>query len=68
MLETVLNYGRKDRTVTDRRPADLLEPELEKARESIKDLSDDMGDILTAALYPDTGLSFLKKKYGQKDS
>ena len=62
--EIVLNYGKKNKPVIDCRPADLLEPELDKARESIKDLSDDIGDILTATLYPDAGLSFLKKKYG----
>jgi pyruvate carboxylase subunit B len=65
VLETVLNYGRKNRTVTDCRPADLLEPELEKAREAIKNLSDDIGDILTVTLYPDTGLRFVMKKYGR---
>jgi pyruvate/oxaloacetate carboxyltransferase len=46
------------------RPADLLEPEMDKAREAIKDFSEDMGDILIYALYPISGLEFLKAKYG----
>ena len=46
------------------RPADLLEPEMDTAREAIKDFSEDMGDILIYALYPITGLEFLKTKYG----
>ncbi|RMD81906.1 MAG: carboxylase, partial [Candidatus Dadabacteria bacterium] len=49
------------------RPADLLEPELDKAREAIKDLSTDMRDVLTYALYPTTGLRFLRWKYGVEE-
>ena len=48
----------------DVRPGDVLEPELPKAREALKGISEDMGDILIYALYPMTGLEFLKKKYG----
>ncbi|MFC2021876.1 hypothetical protein ACFLTR_01490 [Chloroflexota bacterium] len=33
---------------------DLLEPELERVRESIKDFTQDIGDILTVTLYPKT--------------
>jgi pyruvate carboxylase subunit B len=51
-------------TPTDKRPADLLEPELEKAREAVKGISDKMDDILIYALFPTTGLRFLKWKYG----
>ncbi len=47
----------------DTRPGDVIEPELPRAREALKDISDDMGDILIYALYPMTGLEFLKKKY-----
>ena len=46
------------------RPADLLEPELDRAREAIKHLSNDIEDILTYALYPTTGMSFLRIKHG----
>jgi pyruvate carboxylase subunit B len=46
------------------RAADMLEPELEKAREAAQGLSRDIGDVLTCALYPATGLRFLKWKYG----
>jgi len=48
----------------DTRPGDILEPELPKAREALKGISEDMGDILIYALYPMTGMEFLKKKYG----
>jgi len=47
----------------DTRPGDVIEPELAKAREALKGISEDMGDILIYALYPMTGLEFLKKKY-----
>ncbi len=51
-------------TPIDARPADVLAPELEKAREALKGISDKMEDILIYALYPMTGLEFVKKKYG----
>ncbi|MBA4418761.1 MAG: pyruvate carboxylase [Syntrophus sp. (in: bacteria)] len=43
------------------RPADILEPELPKAREALRGISDRMEDILIYALYPMTGLDFIKK-------
>ena len=46
------------------RPADLLEPEMEKAAEAARGLARDEGDVLCCALYPTTGLRFLKWKYG----
>jgi len=48
----------------DVRPGDILEPELPKARKALKKISEDIGDILIYALYPMTGMEFLKKKYG----
>jgi pyruvate carboxylase subunit B len=53
----------KGNTPIDVRPGDVIEPELPKAREALKGISEDMGDILIYALYPMTGLEFLKKKY-----
>jgi pyruvate carboxylase subunit B len=47
----------------DSRPADILEPELQKARDALKGISDNMEDILIYALYPATGMEFLKKKF-----
>ena len=44
--------------------ADLLEPELDKARADTAGLARDIGDVLCYALYPTTGLRFLKWKYG----
>ena len=46
------------------RAADMLEPELEKAREESKEFARNIQDILTYALYPTTGSRFLKYKYG----
>jgi pyruvate carboxylase subunit B len=50
----------------DVRPGDTLEPELPRAREALKGISDKMEDILIYALYPMTGLEFLMKKYGKE--
>lgn len=54
----------KYKTPITGRPADLLEPEMEKARAAVKDISKDMRDILTYAMYPTTGLKYLRWKYG----
>jgi pyruvate carboxylase subunit B len=50
-------------TPIDVRPGDVLDPELPKAREALKGISEKMEDILIYALYPMTGMEFLKKKY-----
>ena len=46
------------------RPADLIPAELEKAEEETKGLAKDICDTLIYALYPKTGIEFLKWKYG----
>ena len=46
------------------RPADVLESELEAARAAIEHISSDEDDVLTYALYPTTGMSFLRIKHG----
>ena len=57
------NYERGETPITCR-PADLLEPELDNAREATKGIARDIGDILIYAIYPVTGMRFLKWKYG----
>jgi len=54
----------KGETPIDARPGDVIPPELPKAREALKGISDKTEDILTYAIYPMTGMEFLKKKYG----
>jgi pyruvate/oxaloacetate carboxyltransferase len=46
------------------RPADLIEPEMEKAKEESKDVAKNICDTLIYALFPQTGTQFLKWKYG----
>jgi pyruvate carboxylase subunit B len=46
------------------RPADILEPELNQAREETEGLAKDIDDVLIYALYPTTGKKFLRWKYG----
>ena len=62
--KTVLKFYKKGQEPITCRPADMLEPELDMARELVKDISKDIGDVLIAAIYPITGLRFLKWKYG----
>ncbi len=56
-------YERGETPITVR-PADVLKPELEAAKEDTKGIAKDIGDVLTYALYPQVGLRFLKWKYG----
>ncbi len=62
--KTVLKGYEKGETPITVRPADTLESEMEKAREATKDVAKDIGDILVYALYPQTGMRFLRWKYG----
>lgn len=64
VLDAALKGYEKGDKPIDKRPADILEPELEKAKEAIKDISGDMFDVITYALFPVTGLKYLKWKYG----
>lgn len=59
-------YERGETPITVR-PADVLEPEMEKAKEATKDIAKDLGDVLIYALYPTTGLRFLRWKYGLEE-
>ncbi len=59
-------YSRGEMPITCR-PAKVLEPELEKAREDVKDLAKDLDDVLIYALYPVTGKRFLKWKYDKEE-
>ena len=49
------------------RPADLIEPEMEQAQEAVSDITSDIEDVLTYALYPTTGLRFLRIKHGLEE-
>ncbi len=56
-------YKRGKESITCR-PADLIEPELEKAKEETRGVARNLCDTLLYALYPKTGVEFLKWKYG----
>jgi pyruvate carboxylase subunit B len=61
---TILKHYPRGTTPVTCRPADMIDPELDQAREAVRDLTDDTGDVLTAALYPTTGMRFLRWKHG----
>ena len=52
---------------TKGRPADILDPEMDAAREATKEIAKNDGDVLIYALYPVTGLRFLRWKYGLEE-
>lgn len=59
-------YPRGETPITSR-PADVLEPELEKAKKDVEGLAKDLDDVITYALYPTTGKRFLRWKYGLEE-
>ncbi len=56
-------YERGETPITDR-PANHIEPELAAAKEAVKDITDELGEVLIYALYPRTGLNYLRFKHG----
>jgi pyruvate carboxylase subunit B len=63
IMEMLFSRGKKETPITCR-PADLLEPEMDKAKEATKGITQDIGDVLIYALYPKIGMDFLRSKYG----
>lgn len=60
----VLKGYKKGKEPITCRPADIIEPELEKIKEESKGLARDIYDVLIYAIFPQTGAQFLKWKYG----
>src|SRR5210317_983756 len=60
------DYPRGEEPITCR-PAEVIEPELAKAQEESKGLARDLDDEMLYALYPVTGIKFLKWKYGKEE-
>jgi oxaloacetate decarboxylase alpha subunit/pyruvate carboxylase subunit B len=59
-------YDRGEQPITCR-PAQVLEPELEKAKQQIGDLAMDDEDLILYALFPVTGKKYLLQKYGKEE-
>jgi len=59
-------YSRGEKPISCR-PAEVLEPEFEKACDEIKGLTTDVDDCLLYALYPVTGKKFLKWKHDKEN-
>jgi len=55
-----------DEPVIDCRPADLLEPQLEKFRNEIKEYIEQEEDVLSYASFPQVALDFFKYRRAQK--
>ena len=61
--QVLKGYPRGEEPIVSR-PGDVLELEMEGAREAVKDISDKNEDALTYVLYPTTGLHYLRVKHG----
>ncbi|MGE5584778.1 MAG: pyruvate carboxylase subunit B [Bacillota bacterium] len=51
-----------DEEVITTRPADLLEPELEKARETVRDYIEKDEDVLTYIMFPEVAMDFFRRR------
>ncbi len=63
VADIVLKDPNEKRTSINQRPANLLAPEVDKAFQSIKEISSTLDDMLIYALYPTTGMRFLRIKH-----
>jgi len=64
--KAIADHPRGEQPITGR-PGEILEPELETAREHAGDLAKDLDDLLIYALFPVTGKRFLMWKYGLEE-
>jgi pyruvate carboxylase subunit B len=64
ILKIVLKDYKRGKKPIVCRPADVMEPGLEKAGKESKEFARNIQDVLTYALFPTTGSRFLKYKYG----
>ncbi|NLZ27355.1 MAG: hypothetical protein GX887_00140, partial [Firmicutes bacterium] len=55
-----------DETPITRRPADLLEPGMEKARKEIEPYLKKEEDVLSYILFPNVAVSFFKRRCGEE--
>jgi oxaloacetate decarboxylase alpha subunit/pyruvate carboxylase subunit B len=64
--KALANYPRGDEPISVR-PAEVLEPELEKAKKESEGLAQNLEEVLIYALYPVTGKRFLRWKHGEEE-
>lgn len=55
-----------DKEVITERPANRIEPQLEKIREEMKEYMEQEEDVLSYALFPQVALPFFKKRWTEK--
>lgn len=65
--EEVRKLAIGDRQPITCRPADLLEPELDKYREEIKDYMEQEEDVLSYALFPQVAMKFFEARKAAKE-
>jgi pyruvate carboxylase subunit B len=64
--ETVRNMAIGNEEVITCRPADLLESEMDRLRHEIGDLAQSEEDVLTYAMFPEVGRTFLEERAANK--
>ena len=68
LVKRILKDYPDGQTPVTRRPADGMKGEMEEARRGVGELGKCEEDILTYALFPSTGMQFLKWKYGVEEA
>ncbi len=68
LREKILKGFKYGKEPFDARPADILEPEMDDAKARVADIPEaDKFDVMTAAIYDQTGTEFVNIKYGKKE-
>ncbi|HJX12964.1 MAG TPA: pyruvate carboxylase subunit B [Dehalococcoidales bacterium] len=68
VLKIALKHYKRGKEPITCRPADIIPPEMDKARASVEGMTRETGDILISALFPNAGRRFLKERYQQAGS
>jgi oxaloacetate decarboxylase alpha subunit len=66
--ETVLHKILGEEKPITQRPADYIQPELQKIRDSIKDYIEQDEDVLSYALFPQVALDFFKNRIAKRNT
>ncbi len=66
MEQALKDYPRGQQPLTTR-TSEALEPEMDQAKEATKEIAKDIGDVLVYALYPTTGMRYLRWKHGLEE-
>ncbi|MEE9284775.1 MAG: pyruvate carboxylase subunit B [Dehalococcoidia bacterium] len=67
LIKRALKDYPRGRKPIAKRTSEVLEPEMGQAKKATTEIAKDIGDVLVYALYPTTGMRYLRWKYGLEE-